>query len=98
MKIYDKRSDYYDHVVQPTDYPVYMRKEEELILDITKQSILSLEQMKYLISLTESVPVPRVNRHYRGYSSYEKYPDISLLGFCGKLYPCLLYTSDAADE
>ena len=95
MRIFSKFTDYYDHVVPPSDNFVWERKQTEINLDLTKPSEISKDKTEFLINIFTTMPKPKISYGWKRWNPLHN--DLFILGFCGKLYAIyLIYTSEYA--
>ena len=73
MRIIDKRKDYYDNVIQGSDYPVWIRKEK--VYQFDDALIFTKDEREFIKEMMDFAP--RV---------YTPSIDFNFVGLCGKIY------------
>jgi len=88
MRIISKFNDFYDNIGIYSDNPLWIRKESCFIIDLTKKTELSLDQMRFIKRLMDSLPKPVIVSGDRYY--YDNHDCYFVLLICGKLYHFLV--------
>lgn len=95
MRILSKFKDYYDSALAFGEDATLIYKRVEFIIPLNKLDIDWLKELRK--------KEPNVSRHteYNGLSRGHRFEDISesfIIGFCGKLYPCIHLKISASKE